>query len=418
MSLISVEDALSRVLASVDKPVGIEHGPLAACAGRTLAEDVDARRDQPPFPASAMDGYAVRSADCTQVPATLRVIGTSAAGNRFSGTVGAMEAVRIFTGAPVPDSADAVVLQEDTERSGDHVVVKEAARSSRHIRAAGLDFRAGDVLLQAGLRLDSRHIALAAAMGHGALPVHRKPRVAILATGDELVRARDPVGPDQITASSLPATMLMVEKAGAEAIDLGIARDTLESLDERIQAARDAGADILVTLGGASVGEHDLVQKALSRQGMDLGFWRVALRPGKPLMHGRLGSTLLLGLPGNPVSSLVCAVLFLIPAIRALLGDQKAAEDPTEDAILGADLPPNRERQDYMRASLSLQDVPLSLAKGPERLMLPVATPHLLQDSSMLSILERSDALLVRPPHAPAAMAGEPCRIIRLERFC
>jgi molybdopterin molybdotransferase len=418
MSLISVEDALSRVLASVDKPVGIEHVPLAACAGRTLAEDVDARRDQPPFPASAMDGYAVRSADCAEVPATLRVIGTSAAGNRFSGTVGAMEAVRIFTGAPVPDGADAVVLQEDTERSGDHVVVKEAARSSRHIRAAGLDFRAGDVLLQAGLRLDSRHIALAAAMGHGALPVHRKPRVAILATGDELVRAGDPVGPDQITASSLPATMLMVEKAGAEAIDLGIARDTLESLDERIQAARDAGADILVTLGGASVGEHDLVQKALSRQGMDLGFWRVALRPGKPLMHGRLGSTLLLGLPGNPVSSLVCAVLFLIPAIRALLGDQKAAEDPTEDAILGADLPPNRERQDYMRASLSLQDVPLSLAKGPERLMLPVATPHLLQDSSMLSILERSDALLVRPPHAPPAMAGEPCRIIRLERFC
>ena len=305
--------------------------------------------------------------------------------------------MRIFTGAPVPDGADAVVLQEDTERSGDQVMVKEAARPNRHIRPAGLDFRAGDVLLQAGLRLDSRHIALAAAMGHGTLPVRRKPRVAILATGDELVRAGEPVGPDQITASSLPATILMVEKAGAEAIDLGIARDTLESLDERIQAARDAGADILVTLGGASVGEHDLVQKALSRQGMDLGFWRVALRPGKPLMHGRLGSTLLLGLPGNPVSSLVCAVLFLIPAIRALLGDQSAADDPTEDAILGADLPPNRERQDYMRASLALQDVPLSLAQDPVRLMLPVATPHLLQDSSMLSILERSDAS-ARPP--------------------
>lgn len=418
MSLISVEDALSRVLASVEKPVGIEHVPLAACAGRTLAEDVSAQRDQPPFPASAMDGYAVRSVDCAHAPATLRVIGTSAAGNRFSGTVGAMEAVRIFTGAPVPEGADAVVLQEDTDRSGDQVTVKEASRPNRHIRAAGLDFRAGDVLLQAGLRLDSRHIALAAAMGHGILPVHRKPRVAILATGDELVRAGEPAGPDQITASSLPATMLMVEKAGAEAIDLGIARDTLESLEERIQAARDAGADILVTLGGASVGEHDLVQKALSRQGMDLGFWRVALRPGKPLMHGRLGSTLLLGLPGNPVSSLVCAVLFLIPAIRVLLGDQKAAEDPTEDAILGADLPPNRDRQDYMRASLSLQDVPLSLAHGPERLMLPVATPHLLQDSSMLSILERSNALLVRLPHAPAATAGEPCRVIRLGRFC
>ena len=418
MSLISVEDALSRVLANVATPLRIEAAPLAASAGRTLAEDVGALRDQPPFPASAMDGYAVRSADCAQVPATLRVVGTSAAGSRFTGKIGAMEAVRIFTGAPVPDGADAVVLQEDTERSGDRVTVKEAARADRHIRAAGLDFRAGDVLLQAGLRLDSRHIALAAAMGHGTLNVRRRPKVAVLATGDELVRAGEPVGPDQITASSLPATLLMATKAGAEAIDLGIARDTLESLDERIQAARDAGADILVTLGGASVGEHDLVQKALSRQGMDLGFWRVALRPGKPLMHGRLGETLLLGLPGNPVSSLVCAVLFLIPAIRALLGDQRAADDPTEDAILGADLPPNRERQDYMRASLALKDVPLSLAKGNKRVMLPVATPHLMQDSSMLSILERSDALLVRPPHAPAATAGEPCRIIRLERFC
>ncbi len=418
MSLISVEDALSRILASVAKPVEVEHVPLTACAGRTLADDIVALRDQPPFPASAMDGYAVRSANAAQAPAALQVIGTSAAGSRFPGSVGPMQAVRIFTGAPVPEGADAVVLQEDTERTGDQILVKEATQPNRHIRAAGLDFRAGDVLLQIGLRLDARHIALAAAMGHGTLPVHRKPRVAVLATGDELVRAGEPVGPDQITASSLPATLAMAEKAGAEAIDLGIARDTLESLEERIQAAQSAGADILVTLGGASVGEHDLVQKALAGQGMDLGFWRVALRPGKPLMHGRLGSTLLLGLPGNPVSSLVCAILFLIPAIRALLGDPKADEDPSEDAILGADLPANRERQDYMRASLALQDVPLSLARGAERLMLPVATPHLVQDSSMLSILERSDALLVRPPHAPAALAGEPCRIIRVGRFC
>ncbi|MBB4040838.1 molybdopterin molybdotransferase [Microvirga flocculans] len=418
MSLISVEDALSRILANVEKPVEAERVPLAACAGRTLAEDIGALRDQPPFPASAMDGYAVRSTDCARIPASLHVIGTSAAGTRFTGTVGTMEAVRIFTGAPVPDGADAVVLQEDTARDGDRVTVKEAPHPNRHIRAAGLDFKTGEILLQAGLRLDSRHIALAAAMGHGTLPVHRKPRVAILATGNELVRAGESAGPDQITASSLPATMLMAEKAGAEAIDLGIARDSLESLEERIQAARSARADILVTLGGASVGEHDLVQKALSHQGMDLGFWRVALRPGKPLMHGRLGSTLLLGLPGNPVSSLVCAVLFLIPAIRALLGDQQAAEDPAEDAILGADLPPNGERQDYMRASLTFQDVPFRIGRNSERLMVPVATPHLLQDSSMLSILERSDALLVRPPHAPEAVAGEPCRIIRLERFC
>jgi len=418
MSLIPVEDALSRVLASIVQPVSIEHVPLSACAGRALAEDVSALRDQPPFPASAMDGYALRSADVAQVPATLQVIGTSAAGQRFSGRVGPQQAVRIFTGAPLPDGADTIVIQEDTEASGDRVTIKESPRHGQHIRKTGLDFAAGDVLLQAGLCLDSRHIALAAAMGHGTLPVRRKPRVAILATGDELVRAGEPAGPDQITASSLPATAVMVEKAGAEAIDLGIARDTLESLEERIQAARDAGVDILVTLGGASVGEHDLVQKALQHQGMELGFWRVALRPGKPLMHGKLGPMLLLGLPGNPVSSLVCAVLFLIPAIRALLGDAQPDADPTEAAVLGADLPANGPRQDYMRASLALVEFETSLSQRTERMLLPVATPHMIQDSSMLSILERSQALLVRPPHAPPAQAGEPCRIIRLERFC
>ncbi len=418
MSLIAVEEALIRVLASVERPVAVEAVPLSACAGRTLADDIAALRDQPPFPASAMDGYAVRSADISEVPATLRVIGTSAAGQRFPGTVGALEAVRIFTGAPLPDGADSVVLQEDAERRDDQVLIKELPPQKRHVREAGLDFRSGEVLLQSGLRLDSRHIALAAAMGHGTLPVRRRPRVAILATGDELVRAGEPVGPDQITASSLPATAVIVEKAGAEAIDLGIARDTMESLDERVLAARSAGADILVTLGGASVGEHDLVQKALARQGMELGFWRVALRPGKPLMHGRLGSMLLLGLPGNPVSSLVCTLLFLVPAIRALLGDADAGGDPTEAAILGADLPANGTRQDYMRASLALEEFEIGLTQRSERLPLPVATPHLMQDSSMLSILERSDALLVRPPHAPAAQAGEPCRIIRLDRFC
>ncbi|WP_243368524.1 gephyrin-like molybdotransferase Glp [Microvirga solisilvae] len=418
MSLIPVEDALSRVLASVDKPVSIEHVPLSQCAGRALAEDVSALRDQPPFPASAMDGYAIRAIDADHMPATFQVIGTSAAGQRFSGTLGPQQAVRIFTGAPLPDGADTIVIQEDTERSGDQVIVKERPRHGQHIRKAGLDFAAGDVLLQAGLCLDSRHIALAAAMGHGMLPVRRKPRVAILATGDELVRAGETAGPDQITASSLPATILMVEKAGADAIDLGIARDSLESLEERIQAARDAKADILVTLGGASVGEHDLVQKALQRQGMELGFWRVALRPGKPLMHGKLADTLLLGLPGNPVSSLVCAVLFLIPAIRAFLGDARPDADPTETAILGADLPANGPRQDYMRASLSCEEFEVALTQRPERIPLPVATPHMLQDSSVLSILERSEALLVRPPHAPAAQAGEPCRIVRLARFC
>ena len=418
MSLISVEEALRRVLASVPAPTGAEPAPLATCAGRTLAEDVGALRNQPPFPASAMDGYAVRAADIATIPATLEVIGTSAAGRRFRGQVGPGQAVRIFTGAPLPDSADSVVIQENTTTSDARVIVTEASAPYRHIRQAGLDFRAGEVLLPKGTRLDSRHVALAAAMGHGELPVRRRPRVAILATGDELVRAGEPAGPDQITASSLPATTLMVAKAGGEALDLGIARDTLQSLDERIQAALDAKADILVTLGGASVGEHDLVQKALAAKGMDLGFWRVALRPGKPLMHGRLGSTLLLGLPGNPVSSLVCAILFLVPAVRALSGDLHAGDDPTESAILGTNLPANGDRQDYMRASLTPSDVQISGPAGAQTLTLPVAVPHKAQDSSMLGIAARSDALLVRPPHAPEAAAGETCRIIRFDRFC
>jgi molybdopterin molybdotransferase len=418
MSLIPVEEALRRVLTGIPGPTEPERLELSACAGRTLAADVSALRDQPPFPASAMDGYAIRAADVAAIPATLQVIGTSAAGNRFAGVVGPGQAVRIFTGAPLPDGADTVVIQENTRAATGRVTVTEACAPHRHIRAAGLDFKAGEVLLTGGTRLDSRHIALAAAMGHGTLPVRRRPRIAVLATGDELVRAGEAAGPDQITASSLPATALMVEKAGGEAIDLGIARDTLDSLDERIQAALDARADILVTLGGASVGEHDLVQTALARRGMDLGFWRVALRPGKPLMHGRLGTTLLLGLPGNPVSSLVCAILFLVPAIRALTGDPGAGDDPTEAAVLGSDLPANGDRQDYMRASLTVGNADISGPAGMQAPGIPVATPHRAQDSSMLGILTRSEALLVRPPHDPATTVGRACRIIRLDRFC
>ena len=407
MSLIPVDEALARVLASIERPVAAESRPLAGCTGRTLAEDLAALRDQPPFAASAMDGYAVRHADAAAIPATLRLIGTSAAGHGFPGAVGPGEAVRIFTGAPVPAGADAIVIQEDSEASGGLVTVREAPRPGRFVRPAGLDFRRGDALLHAGARLDARRLALAAAMGHGALPVRRRPRVAIVATGDELVRPGEPAGPDQIVASNPFAIAAIVEKAGGEALDLGIAADTFEALEERIGAARHAEADILVTLGGASVGDHDLVQSALHRQGMSLGFWRVALRPGKPLMHGRLGPMLLLGLPGNPVSSIVCGILFLVPAIRALLGDPQAGEDISEPALLGAPLPVNDARQDYLRAGLVRRPEPW-----------PVATAHARQDSSMLAILERSDALIVRAPHAPAAEAGESCRIIALERFC
>jgi molybdopterin molybdotransferase len=406
MSLIPVEDALSRMLAGIERPVGAERVPLAACAGRTLAEDVAALRDQPPFRASAMDGYAVRVADVTAAPAVLKVVGTSAAGHRFAGFLGSGEAVRIFTGAPVPEGADAIVIQEDTEVDGESVTVREAPDPGQWIRPAGLDFRSGAPGLRAGERLDAGRLALAAAMGQARLPVRRRPKVAILATGDELVAPGEAAGPDQIVASNPFAVSALAERAGGDVLDLGIARDTFEALEERLLAARDAEADLLVTLGGASVGDHDLVQSALARQGMILDFWRVALRPGKPLMYGRLGAMSLLGLPGNPVSSVVCAILFMVPAIRALQGDPAAGADPTEAAILGCDLPENDRRQDYMRAALVVSP------NGP-----PVATPFRKQDSSMLSVLVQAQALVVRAPRAPAAQAGDPCRIIRLDRF-
>ncbi|HEX8166907.1 MAG TPA: gephyrin-like molybdotransferase Glp [Beijerinckiaceae bacterium] len=406
MSLLPVEEALRRVLAGIPRPVEAETVPIESCAGRTLAEDVASLRTQPPFAASAMDGYAVRSADLAVPPARLAVIGRSVAGAGFAGAVAAGQAVRIFTGAPVPAGADAVAIQEDADADGDAVVVRAAVAPGRNIRAAGLDFSQGRPLLAAGQRLDARLVALAAAAGHGALPVRRKPRVAILATGDELVRPGEPAGPDQIVASNPFALAAIATRAGAEPVDLGIARDTPEALDRAITDARDARADLLVTLGGASVGEADLVQAALKRHGMELAFWKVALRPGKPLIHGRLGPMPILGLPGNPVSSVVCAILFVVPAIRCLLGDPGADDDPTEPAVLGTDLPANDARQDYLRATL---------APSPDAL--PAATALPVQDSSMLSVLARADALLVRPPHALPAKAGAPCRIIRLERF-
>jgi molybdopterin molybdotransferase len=406
MSLLPVEEALARVLAGIARPVAAETVAIAAARGRTLAVDVAARRTQPPFAASAMDGYAVRAADVAAVPARLTVIGRSVAGAGFSGAVGPMQAVRIFTGAPVPTGADAVAIQEDADGKGDDVIVRAPVAPGKNIRAAGLDFRHGDMLIAAGQRLDARLVALAAAAGHADLSVRRCPRVAILATGDELVAPGEPAGPDQIVASNPFAVAAIAARAGAEPLDLGIARDTPEALDLAIAKAREAGADMLVTLGGASVGEADLVQSALARHGMTLAFWRVALRPGKPLIHGRLGEMLILGLPGNPVSSVVCGILFVVPALRALVGDPRAADDPAEPAILGAGLAANDGRQDYLRARLD--------AAGEA---LPVATAFPVQDSSMLTTLARADGLLIRPPHAPHARAGDPCRVIRLARF-
>ncbi|MFL5225417.1 MAG: molybdopterin molybdotransferase MoeA, partial [Microvirga sp.] len=287
MSLLPVEEALARVLAGIARPVAAESVAIAAAHGRTLAVDVAARRTQPPFAASAMDGYAVRAGDVAAVPARLAVIGRSVAGAGFSGAVGPMQAVRIFTGAPVPAGADAVAIQEDAEGADNDVIVRARVTPGKNIRAAGLDFRQGDMLIAAGHLLDARLVALAAAAGHAGLSVRRRPRVAILATGDELVAPGDPAGPDQIVASNPYAVAAIAARAGAEPLDLGIARDTPEALDVAIARAREAGADMLVTLGGASVGEADLVQSALARHGMTLAFWRVALRPGKPLIHGR-----------------------------------------------------------------------------------------------------------------------------------
>lgn len=403
--MISVAEALSRILASIPGPVEAQTVPIAQAPGRTLAENVLAVRTQPPFPASAMDGYAVRAADLDAAPATLRLIGTSSAGHGFAGSVGPGEAVRIFTGAPVPEGADAILIQENAEATPETVTSREPVPAGRFIRPSGLDFRQDDTLLAAGDTLDPRRIALAAAGGHGTLSVRRRPRVAILATGDELVAPGQPTRWDQIVASNGLAVAALVREAGAEAIDLGIAGDTLEALDDAILRAVAADADLLVTLGGASVGDHDLVQSALHARGLKLGFWRVALRPGKPLMHGRLGRMAVLGLPGNPVASVVCGLLFVVPAIRALLGDPLAERDASELAILGCDLPENDLRQDYLRARIET---------APDRL--PVVYPENRQDSSMLFILGSAEALLIRAPHATKARTGESCRILRLDR--
>jgi molybdopterin molybdotransferase len=404
MSLLPVAEALAKILAAIPGPVAVEEIPIAQGAGRTLAADLTARRTQPPFPASAMDGYAVRAADVATVPARLRLIGTSAAGHGFSGTLAAGEAVRIFTGAPVPEGADAILIQENAEAEGETVTAREPA-AGRFLRRAGLDFREGETLVRAGETLDARRLALAASAGHAVLPVRRKPRVAVLATGDELVRPGEPAAWDQIVASNGLALGALSLEAGAEVIDLGIVTDDLGALREAVGRARAAEADLLVTLGGASVGDHDLVQAALGAEGLELGFWRVALRPGKPLMHGRLGPMAVIGLPGNPVSSIVCGLLFVVPAIRALLGDPRAGEDRSEPALLGRDMPENDTRQDYLRARLDT---------APDRL--PVVHPESRQDSSMLSVLGTSEALLIRSAHASPAKAGDPCRIIRLDR--
>jgi molybdopterin molybdotransferase len=406
--LLGVDEALARVLehaSPLDQP---ETLPLARALDRTLAVDIKARRTQPPVDVSAMDGYAIRHADFTTPQARLRLVGESAAGHAFEGALKAGECARIFTGARVPPGADTILLQEDAIVENGLIAANAVPARGRHIRARGIDFLEGATALKAGTRLGPPQVALAAAAGHAALCVARRPRVAILASGDELVEPGEPSGPTQIVSCNHLAVAGVVQQAGGEAVYLGIFRDDLADLRRGLALARETRADVLVTLGGASVGDHDLLRPALASEGMTPGFWRIAMRPGKPLIFGRLhlddtrlDEAFVLGLPGNPVSSYICALVFLAPLLRALQGDPMAGEDKTEAALLGADLPANKSRRDFLRARLS-QD-------GQGRL---VATPQPLQDSSLLTELAQSQALLLREIAAPAARAGDPCRIL------
>jgi molybdopterin molybdotransferase len=399
--LLPVDNAIARIIADI-RPLGTEWVPLRDANRRVLAEPLAARITQPPFPASAMDGYAVRAEDVELAGRSLRLIGIAAAGHSFAGKVGPGETVRIFTGAPLPEGADAVLIQENAEVIDPATVrARESVAAGRNVRPAGLDFTAGAVLLPAGRRIGMREAALAAAMGLALLPVRRRPRVAVIATGDELVAPGAPRGPQQIFASNPSGIAAYVETLGGEAHDLGIIRDDLAALRQGVDAARTIPADVLVTLGGASVGEHDLIRQALEAAGMALDFWRIAMRPGKPLLFGRLAGTRVLGLPGNPVSSLVCSILFLEPLIAALLGAQSEAQ--LMPAVLGSDLPPNDARQDYLRAVLRR-------SHGEP----PVATALPIQDSSMLSVLAVADCLILRPPHAAGASTGDFCKILML----
>jgi molybdopterin molybdotransferase len=388
--MISVDEAASRI-ASALVTVESESVGIANAAGRVLGVDAVAQATQPPAAVSSMDGYALRAADATAPGKRLRVIGTAPAGHPFGGRVGRDEAVRIFTGGVVPEGADAIVIQEDTTAGSESVTLNAAAIPQRHIRAAGLDFRLGEVVAKKGQRLTSRDVSLLAAADLSTLVVRRKPKVVFAATGDELSRPGEARKPGGIVASSGYGLSSMIEQWGANPVDIGILCDTVDAIGSI--AAKASDADLVVTIGGASVGDHDLVQRALGPQGFALDFWKIAMRPGKPLIFGKLGKTPLIGLPGNPVSTLVCALLFVRPAIAALLGTPPPSQ--TNSARLARALPANDGQQDYLRARASLRDGELWVE------------PFAVQDSSMLSLLAKADCLIVRRPRAEAAVIGE-----------
>lgn len=383
--MITVDDALAHLMALVS-PLSVEEVPLIKAVGRVLAQDVTARRDQPPFAASAMDGYAMR-ADEVEQHSILKVIGESAAGHGFDGQVKPGQAVRIFTGAPVAEGADFIVIQEDVTRNGDLVTIADVPSSNSNIRALGNDFKIGDTITAPRL-LTPSDVALLASMNIPSVPVTRRPEVALISTGDELVMPGEIPGPDQIIASNTFGLKAMLDGLGAHARILPIARDTEQSLCTAFELAK--GADLVITIGGASVGDHDLVGKVAGDLGMERSFYKVAMRPGKPLMAGRLNNAAMVGLPGNPVSAMVCGHIFIAPMIRAMLGLGTEIR-PSFTAPLCAPLSANGPRQHYMRARLKQGEI-----HAYER-----------QDSALLTVLADANALLIRPPHDPARAMGE-----------
>ena len=391
--MISVDEALERLFALVQR-TNTEIVDLAQAHGRVLAVDAIAQRTQPPFPASAMDGYAVRAAEAV-AGAKLQVVGESAAGHRFKETLPKGQAVRIFTGAPVPEGADSILIQENATAADGSITVDTPPEPGEYVRPAGGDFEVGQTLA-APNRLTSRTIALLAAMNVPSVQVYREPVVALIPTGDELVQPGEVPGPDQIVTSNNFGLAAMLDQIGAVPRLCPVARDNAESLAQALEGARDA--DFIVTLGGASVGDHDLVASVLSNHGLTLDFYKIAMRPGKPLMAGRLGKATMIGLPGNPVSAMVCGEVFLRPAVEAAMGLPAGSRAETT-VRLSHDLSRNGPRQHYMRAEITAQGS---------------CTVFENQDSSLVATLSRANALVIREPNAPAASEGEFVRCITL----
>ncbi len=400
--MLSVDEARSRILERL-RPLGAEIVPLTEAWGRVAAAPLPARLDNPPADLSAMDGYAVRGHD-TAAPGRLRLVGTAPAGHPFDGFVGPGECVRLYTGSVMPAGSDSVLIQENAARDGDEVTACESVAPGRHVRRRGQDFSVGDALVPAGRRLGARDVGIAAAGNHAWVAVHRRPRIAVLATGDELALPGEAIPRGGVVNSNTPMLSALIRAGGGVPVLLPPVPDDVSAIAGAVEGLD--GIDMLLTLGGASVGDYDLVQQGLARRGLQLDFWKIAMRPGKPLMHGHVGADVpVLGLPGNPVSALVCALLFLLPALQRLSGEPEG--DPErERAVLGSPLGANDARADHLRASLTrLPDGQLQ------------ATPFPRQDSGMLRRLADSEALVLRAPHAPAAARGEPVEILRLDRY-